>query len=233
MSNYTEEIKRRLSSSLGFRKKDLKLINVDGTKYVFLLKTKIIVVKLLVNKPNRWVEFELRRRRKAHSYCLNELKEYTLDISLFKMSLSYKKVMLIKITELFRNVKEINNLTIKEIVNNKDILYAINKISKFSLKHILFKNKFFDFFYRFKEIDYIKKILIPRNIYIGINKNGNKKIFIDSDWYVQLSDKEITGYKLFAYLTRFYQGGLIMSTSFIFSFIILFFTKYEHITSNC
>lgn len=171
-------------------------------------------------------DLEKKRRESAVAIGISNLKGIIpntkyIDASAICKSDGKIYPLITRVIPWYFNVEELQTHSLKSVLTNKEQSKAIIKVAIFTLLQFIIKGRIYDFFCLFSEFSKedqrgrIENLLIPRNIMIGEDKQRVKKIFIDSDWYMLLSDSKITGFSKFSYITRFLQGAILLCISIL------------------
>lgn len=202
---------------------------------------------LLILRPGNLFglkNFEIEKIRRINSieYCAKNISTLCIPTTSIIVPAKYKgkPISLIgKLSSWLNDVKDIQEMPWKKILTSKGIVQSIITLDKFTIREFFKHGKAYDFFCLFSDVRNkkgridLRKTLVPRNIMIGYEDiSKEERVFIDTDWYVMISDTPLSGFAKSSYVKRIAQGMvlLVVSTLF-FSFINIFLKKqkYENI----
>lgn len=92
-------------------------------------------------------------------------------------------------------VTPLSELTINEIISNREISIALEKTLAFALTQFVSYGRKFDFinddYYSSVDSPIVRRLLGTlknKNVFVGLNQNGERVVFIDSDWYTERTE---------------------------------------------
>ncbi len=145
-------------------------------------------------------EEEVKRRKSAVDLHCEILPKYTLknSFALLQGEKDGQKVpVLARLTEALTSVKPVSELGLYELVGDKQVCHSLFDIN-FSFLKALFTKKIIpdagpngNAGLRLPMgLSTFTSRLAPGNVMVGYDKNGNRKCFVDPDWYITFKEYE-------------------------------------------
>lgn len=126
------------------------------------------------------------------------------------------KPYIVKEVHWIEGLLPISTLSLESLSSDRSYLGDLVSTYSFLLKALLTQGKLYDFIIGSMGSSKVHQKLLSDNIFYYLDDKGNRSLFLDIDWYIKLSDYQITGFPKSSYYKRFAIGAVKFAAILIY-----------------
>lgn len=175
-----------------------RCIDIHPKKCLYRIETPDGVFAVLVKPPyddfKDDPETELAQRDLSLRICEEEMPELIIPNEVFLWESTLGDVDVVRIMPWINDVIPLSEIPLTKILSDPQLCETIREVCEFSIKQLRNEGRRFDFL-KGRQMSMIPQFLKPIiqvlsqiNIFTGTDQNGNRMIFLDSDWFAEVEE---------------------------------------------
>jgi hypothetical protein len=222
--NENQEKEQTITASISKAYPNIEYVEaIEGGKHLLKDSTRAYILR-----PRSELfpaELDLRRRIEAVERSRSLIHELRLSPH-YELIETGGDTYILKSLPWIENLMPISQLPISKLASDRHFWGRMSKAYFFLLKELV-RGRAYDLLEASSGESLIHKYFLSDNIFFFYSQDGSRELFLDLDWFIQVSDSDITGFSVSSYYKRMVQGAYKFTVGIIVFNIMRLLSRFR------